>query len=94
MKNNWVENFMNSTESLHIDNFNGTENLIMICPTSANCNYWLRDSKQEFWLSKSGKRLYVVENGSILKQWNIKSIASFGYTKLMESEGKSKIWQN
>ena len=30
--NNWVEDFMNSSEDLHIDNLKGTENIIMICP--------------------------------------------------------------
>ena len=83
---NWVEDFMNNNKDLHIDNFKGTENLIMICPISSNCNYWLRDSKQMFELSKSGKRLFIVdyENdkiGKIVKTFNMKSIASFGYTK-------------
>ena len=84
--NNWVEEFMNSNENLHIDNFKGTKNLIMICPLSSNTNYWLRDSKQMFELSESGKRLYIVdykddENGRIVKTFNMKSIINFGYTK-------------
>ena len=84
--NNWVEDFMASNESLHIDNFNGTDNLIMVCPISTNCNYWLRDSKQRFELSESGKRLHIVDyrddnNGRIVKTFNISSIASFGYIK-------------
>lgn len=84
--NNWVEDFMNSSEDLHIDNFKGTENLIMICPLSSNTNYWLRDSKQMFELSESGKRLSIVdyrddENGRIVKTFNMKSIINFGYTK-------------
>lgn len=84
--NNWVEDFMNSSEDLHIDNFKGTENLIMICPLSSNTNYWLRDSKQMFELSESGKRLSIVDyrddkNGRIVKTFNMKSIINFGYTK-------------
>jgi len=84
--NNWVEEFMNSNEDLHIDNFKGTKNLIMICPLSSNTNYWLRDSKQMFELSESGKRLHIVDykddiNGRIVKTFNMKSIINFGYTK-------------
>lgn len=30
MSENWVEDFIKSDESLHIDNFKGTENLIAI----------------------------------------------------------------
>ena len=84
--NNWVEDFMRSDESLYIDNFRGTENLIMVCPMSAYTNYWLANSKQKFELSESGKRLYIVDYSNkeiprITKTFNMKSIASFGYTK-------------
>lgn len=86
MNNNWVEDFIRSDEDLHIDNFKGTENLIMVCPMSSNENWWLSNSKQMFELSESEKRLYIVDYSNkelprILKTFNMKSIASFGYTK-------------
>ena len=87
MKNNknWVEDFINSNESLHIDNFRGIENLIMVCPMS-DYSYWLANSKQMFELSESGKRLHIVDYSNkdfprIAETFNMKSIASFGYTK-------------
>jgi len=86
MSENWVEDFINSDEDLYIDNFKGTENLIMVCPMSEDTNYWLASSKQKFELSESGKRLFIVDYSNeelprIAKSFNMKSIASFGYTK-------------
>ncbi len=82
---NWVEDFMNSNEDLHIGNFRGTKDLIMICPLSGNCNWYLDNSKQGFELSESGKRLHLVDYSNkdfprILKTFNMKNIVSFGYT--------------
>ena len=81
MKENWVEDFMNNNEDIHIDNFKGIENLIMVCPLNANCNWWLNNNNQRFELSESGKRLHIIENDRILKSFNMKSIVCFGYTK-------------
>ncbi len=86
MSENWVEDFIRSDEDLHIDNFKGLENLIMVCPTNSDTNWWLGNSKQKFELSESGKRLFIVDYSNkelprIAKTFNMKSIASFGYTK-------------
>lgn len=84
---NWVEDFMSKKDdNLYIDNFKGTENLIMVCPFSSNQNWWLANSKQAFELSESGKRLSIVDYSNekfprVLKTFNMKSIVSFGYTK-------------
>lgn len=85
MSKNWVEDFIRSDDSLHIDNFKGTENLIAIYPNS-DFSYWLANSKQKFELSESEKRLFIVDYSNkelprIVKTFNMKSIASFGYTK-------------
>lgn len=85
MSENWVEDFTKSNDSLYIDNFKGTENLIVIYPNS-DFSYWLANNKQKFELSESGKRLFIVDYSNkelprIIKTFNMKSIASFGYTK-------------
>lgn len=85
MSENWVEDFIRSDDSLYIDNFKGTENLIAIYLNS-DFSYWLANSKQKFELSESGKRLFIVDYSNkklpiIIKTFNMKSIASFGYTK-------------
>lgn len=85
MSENWVEDFIRSNNSLYIDNFKGTENLIAIYPNS-DFSYWLANSKQKFELSESGKRLFIVDYSNkelprITKTFNMKSIASFGYTQ-------------
>lgn len=85
MSENWVEDFIRSNDSLYIDNFKGTENLIVIYPNS-DFSYWLANNKQKFELSESGKRLFIVDYSNkelprIIKTFNMKSIASFGYTK-------------
>ena len=85
MSENWVEDFIRSDDSLHIDNFKGIENLIAIYPNN-DFSYWLANSKQKFELSESGKRLFIVDYSNkelprIAKTFNMKSIASFGYTK-------------
>ena len=81
MTNNWVEEFYASNKDLYMDNFKGTKFLIMVCPFSGNCNYWLDNNDQHFELSESGKRLYLVDHNRIVKQFNMKSIATFGYTR-------------
>ena len=85
MSENWVEDFIKSDESLYIYNFKITENLIAIYINS-DFSYWLVNSKQKFELSESGKRLFIVDYSNkelprITKTFNMKSIASFGYTK-------------
>ena len=85
MSENWVEDFIRSDDSLHIDNFKGTAHLIAIYPNSA-LSYWLANTKQKCELSESGKRLFIVDYSNkelprITKTFNMKSIASFGYTK-------------
>ena len=85
MSENLVEDFIRSNDSLYIDNFKGTENLIVIYPNS-DFSYWLANNKQKFELSESGKRLFIVDYSNkelprIIKTFNMKSIASFGYTK-------------
>lgn len=85
MSENWVEDFIRSDDGLHIDNFKGTENLIVIYPNS-DFSYWLANSKQKFELSESRKRLFIVDYSNkelprITKIFNMKSIAGFGYTK-------------
>lgn len=86
MKDNWVEDFMkDDTKNLIIDNFKGTDNLIVIYPNTYP-SYWLHNSKQKFELSESGKRLFIVDYTNeklpkILCSFNMKSIASFGYTE-------------
>lgn len=83
--NNWVEDFIRSDERLYIDNFKGTENLIVVYPNS-NFSCWLANSRQKFELSESGKRLYIVDYSNkelprIVKTFNMRSIVNFGYTK-------------
>lgn len=82
----WVKEFINSNEDLHVSNFDGLENLIMIAPRSGNANYWLTSADQRFELSESGKRLFIVDYSNkdlpyIAKTFNMKSIVLFGYTK-------------
>ena len=74
--------------NIYIDNFKGTENLMVIYPNS-DFSYWLANSRQKFELSESGKRLYIVDYSNkefprIIKTFNMKSIAVFGYTKVKE----------
>ncbi len=80
-KKDWVKDFMESDRPTYVGDFRGLKYLIMVSPMSGDTNYWLRDSKQKFELSESGKRLYIVENDVVLKSFNMKSIASFGYTE-------------
>lgn len=70
---------------MSVQYWKGTENLIAIYPNS-DFSYWLVNSKQKFELSERGKRLFIVDYSnkelpSIAKTFNMKSIASFGYTK-------------